>query len=233
MPAIGIITALYSEASCLGSLVNRKNFIHKVSGIGASAASKAAAGLCGNGCAGLISFGYAGALNSLYQSGALVIGHSVSNGLKTINTSSQWLTDFLEIVEQENTIALYNISFLTSSKPLTSRSQKSAHALRGNWGAVDMESYVIAEVAVEFGAPVLIVRAILDELDTRIPEGSTKIIDPKGRQKTISTIFELLKHPSDFGKFLSLAKAKTRADMTLSRAAALIGRCGLPDIIPS
>ena len=116
--------------------------------------------------------------------------------------------------------------------PLTSRSQKSTQALRGNWGAVDMESYAITEVAAEYSTPVLIVRAILDELDTRIPEGINKMIDPKGRLNKASTIYELLKKPSDFGDYLSLAKAKARADITLSRVAAII-HCGLRETVLS
>ena len=96
-----MITALQSEAICLGNLLRNKNFVHRVSGIGPNAAKNTAKELCINGCSALISFGYAGALNSNFQSGALIIGHSVSNGQKTINIQSAWLNKFNIIVDRE------------------------------------------------------------------------------------------------------------------------------------
>ena len=223
---------MYSEARCLGSLVGRKNILHEVSGIGASAATHAAMALCNRGCGGLISFGYAGALRSLYQSGTLVVGHSVSNGFKTIITDPRWIKRFESFLVQEKTITHYNTSFLSSTTPLASKTQKSAHALRGKWGAVDMESYAITEVAAKFSTPVLVIRAILDELDTPLPKGINKMINPKGQLNSAATIFELIKHPSDCRDYLSLAKAKSRADLTLSRVATVLDCC-LTEVIPS
>ena len=84
-----------SEANCLGTLTKKKDVLHIVSGIGPTAAGRAAKELCSRGCSGLISFGYAGALNSSYRSGVLAIGYSVSNGNSTFEVYSDWLTDFV------------------------------------------------------------------------------------------------------------------------------------------
>ena len=181
--------------------------------------------MCGEECKGLISFGYAGALNSGYRSGALAIGHSVSNGFKAIDTRSVWLTNYIRLLNQEENLSLYNTTFFTSSSPLITRPQKVAQAQKGGWGAVDMESYAIAEIATKHSIPILIVRAILDELDTDIPAGGANIIASDGRQKTLTAFYEVLKKPTEFGKFLKLARAKYKADITLRRAAPLIGQC--------
>ena len=227
MASIGIITALQIEANCLSSLAHEQNVIHAVSGIGPDAATRTAIELCSKGCRVLISFGYAGALNSTYRSGSLAIGLSVSNGVKTIDASSVWLNQFIQLIEQEEKILLHTTTFYAPPSPLITRPQKVSHAQRGNWEAVDTESYAIAEVASKNGLPFLIVRAILDELDTDIPAGSANMIAPNGRQKSLTVFYEILKKPSDFGKYLKLARAKFNADITLRRAAAHIGRCSL------
>ena len=90
-----------SEAICLGTLTKKKDVLHIVSGIGPTAAGRAAEKLCSKECSGLISFGYAGALNSSFRSGALSIGHSVSNGYNTFEICSDWLTVFINIVKRK------------------------------------------------------------------------------------------------------------------------------------
>ena len=199
-----------------------------VSGIGPTAAGRAAKELCSKGCSGLISFGYAGALNSSYRSGVLAIGYSVSNGRKTIDIYSDWLTNFINLVKYENTLSMHMTAFLSSSALLNDNLQKLSHAQNGSWDAVEMESYAIAEVADKHRIPILVVRAILDELDTMIPEGAANTIDAKGQQKTLATFYELVKKPSDMRKYIELAAAKSKADKTLSRVAALISRVNLP-----
>ena len=228
MSSIGIITALKSEANCLGTLTKKKDVLHIVSGIGPTAAGRAAKELCNKGCSGLISFGYAGALNSSYRSGELAIGHSVSNGYNTFELYSEWLTDFINMVKNNNTPPMHMTAFLSLPAPLNNKHQKVNHAQNGSWDAVEMESYAIAEVADKHRIPLLVIRAILDELDTMIPEGAANTIDAKGQQKTLATFYELVKIPSDLRKYLELAAAKSKADKTLSRVAALISRVNLP-----
>ena len=228
MSFIGIITALQSEGNCLGTLTKKKDVSHIVSGIGPTAAGRAAKELCSKGCSGLISFGYAGALNSSYRSGVLAIGYSVSNGNSTFEVYSDWLTDFINIVKNDNTLPMHMTAFLSLSLPLNNKLQKITHAQNGHWDAVEMESYAIAEVADKNVIPILVIRAILDELDTMIPEGAANIIGAKGQQKTLATFYELVKKPSDLRKYLELAIAKSKADKTLSRVAALISRVNLP-----
>ena len=228
MSSIGIITALKSEANCLGTLTKKKDVLHIVSGIGPTAASRAAKELCSKGCSGLISFGYAGALNSSYRSGVLAIGYSVSDGNSTFEVYSEWLTDFVNMVKNNNTLPMHMTAFLSIPAPLNNKLQKVSHAENGGWDAVEMESYAIAEVANKHRIPLLVIRAILDELDTIIPEGAANTIDAKGQQNMLATFYELVKKPSDLRKYLELAAAKSKADKTLSRVAALISRVNLP-----
>ena len=123
---------------------------------------------------------------------------------------------------------MHMTAFLSSSAPLNDNLQKKSHAQNGSWDAAEMESYAVAEVADKNGIPVLVIRAILDELNTMIPEGATNTIDAKGQLKTLASFYELVKKPSDLRKYLELAAAKSKADKTLSRVAALISRVNLP-----
>ena len=222
-----MITALQSEAASLGNLLNNKNVVHRISGIGPTAAKNTSNELCVNGCSALISFGYAGALSSILQSGTLVIGHSASNGKKTINIQSALLNKLHLILDQEMKVPIYRAAFLTTTSPLLTKMQKTDYNPDGNWSAVDMESFAVAEVAKQYGVPILIIRAILDDLDTIIPAGTTKIIDAKGRLKLFPTIYAVSKNPIDLQYFLKLAVARSKADRTLRRAAAIIARSGL------
>ena len=224
---IGIITALKSEANCLDAIKNERDILHMVSGIGPSAAGRTANEICKKGCNGLISFGYAGSLNPTYRSGALAIGHSVSNGYQTIDIDSDWLNKLTKKLRYENLHTVHMTSFLSSSTPLNDKLQKVSNSQNGKWDAVEMESYAIAEVAAKYGIPVLIIRAILDELDTAIPKGAINIIDAKGQQNKVATFYELVKKPLDLRKYLVLAAAKSKADKTLSSVAAFIPNISL------
>ena len=228
MSSIGIITALKSEANCLGTLTKKKDVLHIVSGIGPTAAGRAAKKLCSKGCSGLISFGYAGALISSYRSGVLAIGYSVSNGYNTFEIYSDWLTDFINLVKNDNTLPMHMTAFLSLPASLNNKLQKVSYAQNGSWDAVEMESYAIAEVADKHEIPLLVIRAILDEFDTMIPEGAANTVDAKGQQKSLASLYELVKKPSDLRKYLELAAAKSKADKTLSRVATLISRVNLP-----
>ena len=227
MASTGIITTLQTEANCLNALITKKNIVHRVSGIGPTAARISASQLCFNGCNSLISFGYAGALSSQYHSGTLVIGHSVSNGKNTININSPWLNEFNELMDKEKTFSIYKAAFLSTPSILRTRVQKTSHNPDGEWNAVEMEGYGIAEIARKHGIPVLIVRAIVDELDTIIPKGTENMIDINGKQKTLATFLELIKTPSDLKQYFILAKAKSKADKTLRRVATIVAQSSL------
>ena len=222
MAFTGIITALQSEANCLKALITKRNVVHKVSGIGPTAAKYSASQLCYNGCNCLISFGYAGALSLQYHSGALVIGHSVSDGKNTIDINSPRLQELGKLISKEKTLSIHEAAFLSTSLALRNNNEKISHNPDKEWDAVEMESYGIAEIAKEHGIPVLIIRAIVDELDTIIPKGTENMIDVDGRQKFSTTFLELIKTPSDLKRYLKLANAKSKADKTLRRVATII-----------
>jgi purine-nucleoside phosphorylase len=157
-----------------------------------------------------------------YHSGALVIGHSVSDGKNTIDINSPWLQELGKLISKEKTLSIHEAAFLSTSLPLRTKNEKISHNPDEEWDAVEMESYGIAEIAKERDIPVLIIRAIVDELNTIIPKGTENMIDVNGRQKFSTTFLELIKTPSDLKRYLKLAKAKSKADKTLRRVATII-----------
>jgi len=225
---IGVITALQTEANSLGLLADEKDVLTIVSGIGAEAATRSASSLCQHGCSGLISFGYAGALNSSYKTGTLLVGNSVSNGHTTIDLGSHWLNKFTDAVREECQLPFHLTPILTSAFPLINKYQKTTQTTKGHWGAVDMESYPIAQVASKYRIPTLIVRAILDELDTDIPESAMRMIDLNGKQKVLPTIYQIAKKPYHLVRYFQLAKARKKANETLGRVAPIVGRSRPP-----
>ena len=59
-------------------------------------------------------------------------------------------------------LPIHMTAFLSLSAPLKNKLQKATHAQNGNWDAVEMESYAIAEVAEKHGIPLLQVRTTVD-----------------------------------------------------------------------
>ncbi len=150
---VGIITAMRMEARCITSL--RLPFNQKISlgenaaiwlcGMGEEAAREAAEGLKMGGARALMSFGFAGALDSNLRPGHLILPESV-HAEPSLQVDLSWRDSLRQCLPGHLNVTGGVLA--ASSKMLTSAIAKRELAQATGACAVDMESGAVAEAAV-------------------------------------------------------------------------------------
>lgn len=107
-----------------------------------------------------------------------------------------------------------------SHAPVPDPAAKRALAARTGAGIVDMESHLLAEAAEAAGRPWLVLRAVCDPVDRRVPEAVTRALDATGGVRP-AALPGLLAHPLAVTR---LAGDSRRAHRALARAAQALCR---------
>ncbi len=227
---IGVIAALPGEAKSL-----RKSRAHwggsrpevVLSGIGPRAAGAAAENLAWGGAAGLVSFGYAGALKPSLKSGTLILPQDVIDGDgKRYSANGAWLSALAAAISPD--VPVITGPLLSVDRMLASSADK--HAAHGATGAVavDMESAAIAAAAGRHGLPFIAVRAVLDEAEHTVPSAILAAIDESGTVTLRRLVLALLARRREIATLIPLARAARASDQTLLAVCRLGGpRFGL------
>jgi len=219
---VGIITALQSEADCLGEHLNHTELLNFVSGIGSEAAARAASQAVEAGCDTLVSYGYAGALDPALRAGDLVVGLSISNEQTTLNSDGGGVQQLISEIDKTNDVRARSSLLYAAPSIVKSTMQKSALRRKGGWDAVDMESFAIGCAAQQHGLAFLIIRAIADTANEALPDSLPKLVDERGTIRRTTALWEILKNPLDAPKYCGLAKAQAKADRSLRCVAPLL-----------
>lgn len=82
--------------------------------------------------------------------------------------------------------------------------------------AIDMESYQVVEAARIFDLPVLVVRAITDTVEQRLPD-MTSILNPTGQASFLRVLSYVATHPLDIYPMIRLARSSSIANRNLAR----------------
>lgn len=212
---IGVITGLRAEARCLEGL----DILVACSGARPERARAEAARLIGEGVAGLVSFGLAGALAPTLAAGDLVLAAAVAlpDG-GHVATDAVWRSRLAGLLRgmrpSEETLA-------GSDRLVASPALKAVlHATRAA-GAVDMESHAVAEEAAAAGLPFLVIRAIADPSERALPPVALKALGPDGGLRPAALLGGLLRRPQDLAALVRLGRDSARGFATLRRVAAL------------
>lgn len=230
--ATGVVVALASEAKTLTSRNAQPDRLTSLadgsalwlSGMGPSAARRAAEGLVHAGATALAVFGVAGALDACMGNGTLFCperildesGHDYPMDLP-------WRTRLLQRLAKTHLPLYANGSLLSVETPLlTAAAKTSAHARHAAL-AVDMESAAVATVAHEHGIPCLVLRAIVDEVTDTIPAALNNSVDAWGRPRPLGLIAALCRHPSVLSDLPRLYLRMQRATQALRAAAEATG----------
>ena len=222
MSRIGVITALQSEADCLGGSLNHTDLLNFVSGIGSEAAAQAASIAVKAGCDTLVSYGYAGALDPALRAGDLLIGLSISNEDTTLESDDGAVQQLISKIKRTDDIRVRSSLLYAAPSIVKSRMQKSDLRRKGGWDAADMESLAIGCAAQQHGLSFFIVRAIVDTADVSLPDSLSKMVDERGAIRRTTALWEILKKPLEVPKYRGLAKAHKRADRSLRCVAPLL-----------
>lgn len=190
------------------------------SGASAARARDLAAGLLDGGCDALLSFGLAGGLDPRLSSGALCVPEAVllpAGGRVAVDRF--WRARLIESIGEAPGCAL----LAGRDEPVGSPEGKAELFARTGAGAIDMESHAVAEVAAARGVPFLVIRAIADPAERRLPPWLSAVIGADGRPLPRPLLAGLAAHPGDLAALLRLGGDARRALNALRRAAAGAG----------
>lgn len=218
MPRVGVIVGLAGEARLLRSCPGLRV---ACSGASASRARVLASDLLESGCDGLVSFGLAGGLDPAFASGALCLPEAVLTPAgRRLAVDACWRTGLLaRIGEAQHPAPL----LIGRDQPVASPQDKRALFAGTSAAAIDMESHAVAEVAHAREVPFVVVRAIADPAERRLPPWLAGVIGETGRPRLRVLLGGLAAHPADVADLIRLAGDARRGLATLSRVAAGAG----------
>ena len=223
----GVVVALAAEARALTErdiafekIVELDSGVHAfVCGMAAGAATRAAEALAESGVQRLVSFGMAGALDPALRAGDLLLPSTVIDE-RGRRFATAPLASASAPFPSHGEGGLFVL--LTTERPLLSPSEKSEARARTGAGAVDMESAMVAEVALSHALPFVAMRAVIDRADDVVP-AAAMMTDTFGRPRSLRLAATLLRHPGQLPELIRLSGAYARALATLRGAAAALG----------
>jgi hopanoid-associated phosphorylase len=181
--------------------------------MGEKAARQAAEGLRSSGADALMSFGFAGALDSSLRPGHLILPESVHAG-HSLQVDGSWREGLRQCLPDHMNVMG---GVLAASREMVT-SAVAKRELAGTTGAcaVDMESGAVAEVAAQAGLPFLAIRAISDPVDFSPPPVLLDAVRPDGSADLTRLLPLLVRRSLAVGTLLRLAMGSRAACATLS-----------------
>ncbi len=140
-----------------------------------------------------VTIGYAGALDSSYQRGDLVICHRfLAEGQSPLQSDFDWLEEGKAFLQKQGLNISLGTSY-TSEKIVSNLSQKDNLSGQGAH-VVEMENYWAAQMAQEMGKPFLSLRLVFDTYQTHLPDFG-RLVKKNGVPSIPQTILHLSTRP--------------------------------------
>lgn len=191
---LGVLTTSRAEVACW--LAPRARMVRALaSGADGVRARVAAERLVAEGIAGLVSFGLASGLAPIARPGDLVVAESVAlpSG-ETIRTDDAWRQSLLGRLSA-GVPKIHVARVAGADQPLITVGAKQG-AFRATFAAaVDTESHAVAEVAVAYGLPFVVVRAIADPVERPRPALDLLGIGAQGEPRHFAQASRCLRRP--------------------------------------
>lgn len=220
---LGFVTALPDEASSLThALRGRKNddeHLLDQCGVGEINATAAAHRLAEQGVDALVSWGTAGALEAKLAPGTLLVYDTIYSATQKFSVERSWHARLLERLAP---LSPRQCSSYCVTNALDSASAKLELGARTRCAAVDMESAAIASVATAHSLPFAVIRVVVDPASFSIPACASAALADDGTTKVTTVLRGLMRHPSELGDLLRLARWYGQALRQLKRAADLL-----------
>ncbi|WJF91833.1 phosphorylase [Paraburkholderia bonniea] len=201
--------------------------VEVVYGVQAGVLRQALAEAVARGCSGIISIGTAGGLSPELAPGALLVADAVEGPLGRYPTDPAWSARLMAALMATSLAGKTQRGLLLAAiAPLLSAADKtSLHRVTGA-DAVDMESYIAAEVAQAHGLPFAACRTIVDPAWRTLPKAAMAGLLPDGSTAVLPVLRELLREPSQLGALLRVAADARAARSTLVQARQVLAETG-------
>jgi len=184
------------------------------------AAAREAERLVAAGAAGLVSFGFAGALDPALRPGDLLLAERVLwPGGEKLTTDAAWRARFAEVAGGVG-CRLIVATLAGSDRAVATCSAKQALRAQTGAAAVDLESHSVGLVACGAGLPFIALRAVVDPAHRALPPAALAGLGDDGRRRPIAVAAALCRRPQDLPGVLRLALDSLAALASLRRLAA-------------
>jgi len=178
-----------------------------------------------DGCGGLVSFGVAGGLHPDLQPGDCIVASAILSGASRMPTDPRWSQNLIDTVPD----AVLGVLAGVRAPVATADAKRALHQKTGA-AAVDMESHIVASVAVKHAIPMAAIRVITDPAGRALPKSAIGAMRPDGTADFAAMTRLLLQNPWELPTILRTALDARAACATLRRGRQLLGpRLGLPD----
>jgi adenosylhomocysteine nucleosidase len=163
-------------------------------------------------CSGLISFGVAGGLAPNLRPGTWIVGSEILHGESRFATHKLWSKDILARLPD----AVYG-RIAGVSAPIARPGAKAALHIETGAVAVDMESHIVANVAVAHGLPMVAVRVILDPAEHALPRAAVVSLCSNGAIDMATLMCLAIEYPAELRGLLRTALYALLAGTALVR----------------
>jgi hopanoid-associated phosphorylase len=160
-------------------------------------------------CLGLVSFGVAGGLDPALRPGDRIVATAVLSEEGLLATDPQWSRYAARMLPGSVEGAVLGVT-----DPLPDPSLKALAYRRTGAVAVDMESHIVARIAVANHVPLLAIRVVTDPAQRVVPRSALAALRPDGSISILRMLRSLIAAPRE----LSLLW-KAMADFQIARAA--------------
>ena len=215
---IGIVCGLRIEAACLSSL--EVDHSVAVSGGNGAQTEKYSHALIDQGATSLCSFGIAGGLDATLRSGDVVVATRVigtqSKKSTPIIADTSWR---IKLEEQLHSQGIYPIigPVVMSDHVVASCGEKADLYTQTRGLCVDLETGVVARIAIERRVPFVALRVIADDALMSLPHSALVGIDLHGNMRPLPVLRSLIIRPYQLPALLRVALQTFRAIAVLKK----------------
>ena len=171
-----------------------------------------------DGARGLISFGIAGALQPGLQPGACIVGSAVLFDGNRFATDDAWTAHLLAALSDARCEAV-----LGSARAVGGVDEKAELHRATGAAIVDMESHVVARIAIARGLPFTVLRVVADSAEQSLPPAAVNGMKPDGTPDIAGVLKSLASQPGQLPDLMRTAFAARRAMAGLLRCHRLLG----------
>lgn len=171
-----------------------------------------------DGARGLISFGIAGALQRGLESGACIVGSAVLFDGNRFATDDAWTAHLLAALSDARCEAV-----LGSARAVGGVDEKAELHRATGAAIVDMESHVVARIAIARGLPFTVLRVVADSAEQSLPPAAVNGMKSDGTPDIVGVLKSLASQPGQLPDLMRTAFAARRAMAGLLRCHRLLG----------
>ncbi|HEY1232054.1 MAG TPA: phosphorylase [Candidatus Binatia bacterium] len=190
-----------------------------LAGIGAERSHAAAELLLSQGATGLLSWGFAAALDDRLKPGNVMLPQNVIGATgENYPVSVEWHRQLYRVLASRIPVA--TDSLLESPTILEKPDAKRRLARQTKASAADMESGALARSAIARDTPFAVVRVITDTIASEIPKNVVQALDPSGAVMLQSCLARAFLRPANIVPLIKLARQFNAARTSLNKARA-------------